>query len=75
MIELEEDIYGQRALYCEGTPALLFTENETNHARLGGAVNGSIYVKDGINDYRCARSSDTPSTPADLAQRHRRITT
>ena len=22
--------YGQRWLHCEGTPALLFTENETN---------------------------------------------
>ena len=51
VIEFEEDTYGQRALYCEANPALLFTENETNHARLGGAVNGSTYVKDGINDF------------------------
>ena len=51
VIELEENTYGQRALYCEGNPALLFTENETNSARLGGAESGSAYVKDGINDY------------------------
>ena len=51
VIELEEDIYGRRALYCEGTPALLFAENETNRRRLGGAVGESIYVKDGINNY------------------------
>lgn len=38
-------------LYCEGTIPLLFTENETNHARLFGAANRSPYVKDGINNY------------------------
>ncbi len=37
-------------LYCEGEPALLFTENETNNARLFGGNNASPYVKDGIND-------------------------
>ena len=29
---------------------LLFTENETNHERLFGQKNESLYVKDGIND-------------------------
>src|SRR5881296_1786930 len=38
-------------LYCEDTVPLLFTENETNHARLFGAANRSPYVKDGIHDY------------------------
>ena len=38
-------------LYCEDTVPLLFTENETNHARLFGAANRSPYVKDGINNY------------------------
>jgi hypothetical protein len=33
------------------TPELLFTENETNAARLYGAANPTPYVKDGINDY------------------------
>jgi len=51
VIELDESIYGRRALYCEGAPTLLFTENETNHARVGGAVGESIYFKDGINDH------------------------
>jgi hypothetical protein len=51
LIELEEDRYGRRVLYCEGAPELLFTENETNNRRLYGAVNSSPYVKDGINDY------------------------
>ena len=38
-------------LYCEGSPRLLFTENETNHARLFGSPNAGRYVKDAINDY------------------------
>jgi hypothetical protein len=51
LIELEEDRYGRRLLYCEGTPELLFTENETNNQRLYGVANRSPYVKDGINNY------------------------
>ena len=50
-IELSHADYGQRWLFCEGTPALLFTENETNLRRLSGAENRASYVKDGINDY------------------------
>ncbi len=42
---------GQRWLYCEGRPTLLFTENETNTERLYGVPNASPYVKDSINDY------------------------
>src|SRR5206468_1580369 len=42
---------GQRWLYCEGKPSLLFTENETNTERLYGVRNASPYVKDNINDY------------------------
>jgi hypothetical protein len=42
---------GERYLYCEGNPLLLFTENETNNGRIFGAANKSPYVKDGINNY------------------------
>jgi hypothetical protein len=42
---------GERFLYCEGEPSLLFTKNETNTQRLVGAPNRTPYVKDGINDY------------------------
>jgi len=42
---------GERYLYCEGSPPLLFTENETNTQRVFGVPNRSPYVKDGINDY------------------------
>jgi hypothetical protein len=51
VVEAEHDSLGLRWLSCEGTPVLLFTENETNSARLWGWPNSSPYVKDGINDY------------------------
>jgi len=50
-VEVNHPILGQRRLYCEGSPELLFTDNETNHLRLYGVANGSPYVKDGINNY------------------------
>ena len=42
---------GEVSLYAEGAAELLFTENETNTARLVGVPNPTLYVKDGINDY------------------------
>ena len=43
---------GAYTLYCEGHAPLLFTENETNHTRLGlDFPNAGPYLKDGINDY------------------------
>jgi len=39
-----------RWLHCEGSPELLFTENETNAKRLFGIENRTLFVKDGIND-------------------------
>src|SRR6516225_764178 len=50
VIEAVHDQYGRRLLLCEGTPELLFTENETNATRLYGAENPTRFVKDGIND-------------------------
>src|SRR4029078_3509939 len=38
-------------LLCEGEPALLFTENETNRRRLYGDQGGPRYVKDSFHDY------------------------
>jgi hypothetical protein len=51
VIELNHGQPGNRWLYCEGSPELLFTENETNISRLFGVENRGSYVKDGINDY------------------------
>jgi hypothetical protein len=51
VIELNHDQPGNRWLHCEGSPELLFTENETNARRLFAIENRTPYVKDGINDY------------------------
>ena len=40
---------GDRWLYCDEAPRLLFTENETNSERLFGMANGSRYVKDAFH--------------------------
>jgi hypothetical protein len=42
---------GERFFYAEGSPTLLFTENETNTDRLVHVPNRTPYVKDGINNY------------------------
>src|SRR5881409_1971275 len=38
-------------LYCDGDPAMLFTENDTNLRRLHGVENPSAFVKDGFHEY------------------------
>ena len=43
--------YGKRWLLCAGQPELLFTENETNIARLFNGRNRSPYVKDAFHEY------------------------
>ena len=45
------EFLADQTLFCEGTPELLFTENETNNERLFGRPNDSPYAKDGINNY------------------------
>ena len=51
VLEARHDTLGDRWLYCEGQPELLFTENETNYQRIFNYDNGAKYTKDGINDY------------------------
>ncbi len=51
IVSAEHYKLGTRYLYCEPGAAVLFTENETNTARLFGLPNQSRYVKDGINDF------------------------
>ncbi len=41
---------GHTVLTCEGTPGLLFTENETNVERLFNAPSATPFVKDGIHE-------------------------
>jgi hypothetical protein len=51
LIELEHAELGKRFLYCEGSPNLLFTENESNNEVLFNSPNPTEFVLDGISDY------------------------
>jgi hypothetical protein len=51
IIGLDHPKYGRRRLFCDGTPQLLFVENETNLQRLYGASNRVAWVKDAIHEY------------------------
>ena len=42
---------GEIELHCEGSPELLFTENDSNASRLWGQSNPSPHVKDAFHDY------------------------
>ena len=59
VIHLHHEQYGSRWLLCEGTPDLLFTENDSNTQRLWGLPNSTPYVKDSINDYIVSGQKDT----------------
>ena len=63
-------------LYCEGTVPLLFTENETNLARLFGTANRSPYVKDGINNFIVHGQKDkvNPENVGTKASSHYQVT-
>jgi len=50
-IHLTHPLIENHWLHFEGSPELLFTENETNDQRLFGTANATPYVKDGIDSY------------------------
>ncbi|UOR03594.1 glucosidase [Hymenobacter aerilatus] len=50
-ISVDHRELGERYLYYEGEPDLLFCENETNTQRLYNAPSEAQYYKDGINNY------------------------
>jgi hypothetical protein len=64
LLVLRHERLGDYWLACDGGPELLFTENDTNFARLWGGANRSTHVKDGINDavVHGAESVSTNST-------------
>jgi hypothetical protein len=68
--------FGNRWLHCEGSPELLFTENETNTMRLFGVGNRVPYVKDGINDYivHGDRKTVNPDREGTKAAAHYKLT-
>ena len=51
VIQASHDELGEYWLYCDESPELLFTENETNAQRLWGQPNPSPYVKDAFHAY------------------------
>ena len=68
---------------CKGHPQLLFTENETNNARLFGTANRTPYVKDGIDRYVVAdeqeavnpdqAGTEAAAPPGSTSERVRRL--
>jgi hypothetical protein len=50
-IELHHPVEGDYFLYCEGSPELIFTENETNKQKLYHVPNDTSYVKDAFHRY------------------------
>ena len=56
-VQAEHAGSAKRFLRCEGRPELLFTENDTNFARLFGSKKTG-YAKDGINDYVVSRDAE-----------------
>jgi hypothetical protein len=67
---------GTYHLYCDGDVPLLFTDNETNNARLFPEFpNASAWVKDGINDYviHGRQSAVNPAQMGTKASAHYRL--
>jgi hypothetical protein len=76
VIELNHALPGNRWLQCEGSPELLFTENETNYRRIFGVETGNPHVKDSINDYVVHGCEDAvnPQHAGTKAAAHYRLT-
>ena len=66
---------GDPIMYCEGSPVLLFTENETNARRLWDQPNPSPYVKDAFQDYVISGKQEAvnPSGTGTKAAAHYRL--
>ncbi len=54
VVEMQDYHYGVRWLLAEGSPELLFTNNETNTERLYNEKNRTPYVKDAFHRYLIA---------------------
>jgi hypothetical protein len=75
-IALEHEELGSRWLYCAGVPDLLYTENETNTARVFGHANCARYVKDAFHDAVVKGLTDrvNPAQTGSRAAAHYRLT-
>jgi hypothetical protein len=74
-IEASHDDLGRYVLSCDGSPALLFTENESNAERLWGQPNPSPYVKDAFHAYVVSndRGAVNPAGVGTKAAAHYRL--
>ncbi len=65
-------VLGDRFLFCEGSPELLFTENETNRARVYGDADAPPFAKDAFNEYltRGALNAVNPARMGTKAAAH-----
>ncbi|HKZ08536.1 MAG TPA: glucosidase [Methylomirabilota bacterium] len=74
-VQAEHPTLGARRLFAEGAPRLLFTENESNTARLFDAPTITPYVKDGIGEAIVAGRLDAvnPAEVGTKAAAHYRI--
>ena len=68
--------YGNRWLYADGAPPLLFTENDTNTERLYGVPRDGAFFKDGFNDRVVNGRLDAvnPAEEGTKAAAHYRVT-
>ena len=66
---------GERWLYCDGAPPLLFTENDTNAERIFATPNASPYVKDAFHAYVVEGKADAvnPAKAGTKAAAHYRL--
>ena len=62
-IAVHHPYYGDRTLYVEGAPDLLFTDNITNARRLFGTENEGRFVKDAFHE-RVVHSAEDAVNPA-----------
>jgi hypothetical protein len=74
VVAAEESRYGARWLLAEGTPEMLFTENETNFQRVFNFPNATPYVKDSFDDYLLhgARNAVNPAQTGTKCAAHYR---
>ena len=68
-VTIKKDLHCNYSFHFDGSPRLLFCENETNNRKLFNAENKSPFAKDGINDFvvngnESAVSSDAGSKAA-----------
>jgi mannosylglycerate hydrolase MGH1-like protein len=59
VVQAKHGELGEYWLFCDGSPELLFTENESNASRLWGGSNPSPYVKDAFHEYIVSGRRDT----------------